>query len=332
MRFILRHQFRNLIIDGHKFYITSLFNQLKDRLEENYPQHTFDVEIDHSYEKYGQGGIFSCMSFSIINPENKEYILISFFDNYKYHFMKHMGWEPKKMKQFLYCGGFNFLDYFKYVETSKNNTDLEFPDDIESVYQSFFYGPYFDCCFDNIKELYDNRNNIEKTNSLFFRGWMWDFRKKMVENIDRSDIIIIDKNVNKQNLTYLDYLKESTTYSACLSLPGGTEVCNRDIECFGIGVPVIRPLLQVNYPDPLIPNYHYINCYHYCDYSNGGHPSYISYEDFKKNLIYTWDTVKDNKKFLDFISKNAREWFERNCTLPTNVDFIFNQINLDKIK
>ena len=112
MRYVIRHQFRSLTTDGNKFYVTNLFNKLKDKLQSTYPQHKFDIELDQSYEKYGQGGTYSCMSFSLINPENKNYILISLFDNWKYHFMTHMGWEPKKMKQFFYTGGFNYLDYF----------------------------------------------------------------------------------------------------------------------------------------------------------------------------------------------------------------------------
>lgn len=316
---------------GHNFYVTSFFNKLKDMLIDKYPEHSFEIVLDDTYEKYGQGGIYSCMSFSIINSGTKEYILISFFDNYKYHFMKHLGWEPKKMKQFIYCGGFNYLDYYNYFKLSKNNPDVEFPNEIESIYKPFFYGPYFDSSYDEMKELYDNNKNVDKKKSLIFRGWMWDFRKKMVEGVSRPDIIIKNKNENNQNLTYLEYLEELTTYTGSLSLPGGTEICNRDIECFAVGVPVIRPLLQVNYPDPLIPNYHYINCYHYCDYSNGGNPEYQSYDDFKINLIRTWDLVKNNEDYLNFISKNARQWFERNSILTNNLKYVFNQIDLKKI-
>jgi hypothetical protein len=332
MRFILRHEFRNIVLDGYKFYVTSFFNNLRQKLIETYPEHTFDIEVDKDYENFGQGGIYSCMSLSILNPENNKYILLSFFDNYKYHFMTHLGWQPKKMAQFFYCGGFNFFDYFSYVKTGNTNLDLEFPDDIEDVYQQFFYGPYFDCCYDKMTELYDNRENNEKINSLFFRGYLWDFRKEMVENIDREDIVIIDKNYNNQNLLYTEYLDELSNYSCALSLPGGTEICNRDIECFGIGVPVIRPFVQTAYPEPLIPNYHYINCYHYCDYSDGGYPNYVSYEDFKKNLINTWDKVKYNKEYLKFVSKNAREWFIRNSTLDKSLEHTFKKINLEKIK
>jgi hypothetical protein len=109
-------------------------------------------------------------------------------------------------------------------------------------------------------------------------------RKLMTDNLNQSDIIIIDKNQDDQNLDYIDYLKEMKKYKAALSLPGGTEICNRDIECFGIGVPVIRPSLQINFEDPLRPNYHYISFYQPCDYTPMGYPSYQSYEDFKKNL------------------------------------------------
>ena len=327
MEFIIRHQFRDLEIGGHKFYVTSLFKKLMDKLKETYSEHTFTIELDDSYEKYGQGGIFSCMSFSIINPITKNYILISLFDNWKYHFMRHLGWEGKKMKQFFYAGGFNFLDYFDFKQISKSNTDLEFPENINEVFNPFFYNPYFDCCYDEITTLYESNN--EKENKMFFRGWMWDFRKEIVEGIDRDDILIFDKNQNNQNLNYISYLKEMKKYLVSLSLPGGTEVCNRDIESFSIGVPVIRPHLQINYPDPLIPNYHYINCYHYCDYSKDGNPKYISHEDFRKNLIYTWDKVKTNKEYLDFISKNARDWFSRNCTIDNNLNFLLSKINLE---
>jgi hypothetical protein len=147
--------------------------------------------------------------------------------------------------------------------------------------------------------------------------------------IDRDDILIFDKNQNNQNLNYISYLKEMKKYLVSLSLPGGTEVCNRDIESFSIGVPVIRPHLQINYPDPLIPNYHYINCYHYCDYSKDGNPKYLSHKDFQENLLRTWDKVKDNKEYLDFISKNARNWFLKNCTIDNNLNFLLSKINLE---
>ena len=65
--------------------------------------------------------------------------------------MSHLGWEANKMKQFFYPGGFNFLDYFNFKEVSKTNRDLIFPKNIDSIYNSFYYGPYFDSCYDEMK-------------------------------------------------------------------------------------------------------------------------------------------------------------------------------------
>jgi len=327
----IRHEFRDIRFGNDEFYVTSFFKKFYEKLKTKYPNHSFTVNNKKEYEKYGQGGIYSCMNFSIINPSNKNYILISFFDNWKYHFMSHLGWEANKMKQFFYPGGFNFLDYYNFKEVSKTNRDLIFPKNMDSIYNSFYYGPYFDSCYNEMKVLYDNKSNIEKINKLYFRGWLWDFRKEMVKNINREDVLIIDKNENNQNLNYGDYLNETSQYTAALSLPGGNEMCNRDIECFGIGVPVIRPTLNIEYSDPLIPNYHYISCYHFCDYSDGGHPKYLSYEDFKKNLLITWDKVKNNKEYLNFVSTNARSWFERNCTVDNNIDHILDKLNLEKL-
>jgi hypothetical protein len=316
-------------LSGFDFYVTNLFKKFFKKLNDTYPEHTFEVQIDSDYEKFGQGGIFSCMSFSIINPETQNYILISLFDNWKYHFMKHMGWNPKKMKKFFYAGGFNYLDYYNFKSKNKFNSDIEFPDNITNVYESFFYNPYFDCCYDFMEEIYKNRK--PKHRKLIFRGWMWESRIKMTDGINRNDIIIIDKNKNNSNLNYSNYLKELSDYVSILSLPGGTEICNRDIESFGIGSPVIRPQLSVNYPDPLIPNYHYISFYNYCDYTENGNPKYIDYDSFKKNLEYTWDLVKNNDEYLNFISQNARNWFVKNCSIENNINYFINKIDLKNL-
>lgn len=330
MRYIIRHQFRDLGSFGYKYYVTNFFKKLYDNLIETYPDHSFEIINNEEYEKYGYGSIYSCMNFSIINPENDNYIVFSFFDNWKYHFMQHLGWKPNKMKKFFYAGGFDYWDYFSYKSTKSYNQDLNFPDDITSVYKPLFYSPYYDCCYDKLEELYKKRKLTTLIPKLFFRGYMWDFRKEMTNHLSNNeDILIIDKNETGKNLDYLDYLTEISEYSASLSLPGGTEICNRDIECFGLGIPVIRPFLQVNYDDPLISNYHYINCYHSCDYSDSGYPKYLSTQDFQNNLLYTWNKIKNNTEYLSFISDNARSWFVRHCTSEQNIKYVLNNLNLE---
>jgi hypothetical protein len=330
MKYIIRHEFRDISSFGYKYYVTNFFQKLYDNLIKTYPNHSFEIINNQEYEKYGYGSIYSCMNFSIINPENDNYIVLSFFDNWKYHFMQHLGWKPHKMKKFFYAGGFDYWDYFSYKSTKSYNQDLNFPNNIQSVYKSLFYSPYYDCCYDEIETLYNQRKSNKLISKLFFRGYMWDFRKEMTNNLlNHQNILIIDKNESGNNLDYSNYLKEMSEYSACLSLPGGTEVCNRDIECFGLGIPVIRPFLQVNYNDPLISNYHYINCYHSCDYSDSGYPKYLSTQDFQNNVLYTWEKIKNNTEYLSFISDNARSWFAKNCSANQNVAYVLNNLDLE---
>ena len=321
----IRHQFRDL----GDYYVTNFFQSLYSCLKRKYPDIKFVVRNQKKYENNGYGSIYSCMNFSIINPKTSKYIVISLFDNWKYHFMRHLGWKPNKMVQFFYAGGFNFFDYFHFKMLEKNNPDVDLPLNITEIYKSFYYSPFSDRHEDLQKELYKSRNTKETKPILYFRGYMWDFRKDMVARIKDSSILIIDKNKKTKNLLdYSEYLKDISMYRCALSLPGGTEICNRDIECFGIGVPVIRPHLDINYPEPLIPNYHYISCYHDCKYLHGS-PEYVDPKEFKKYLIYYWEKVKDNFEYLDFISHNAREWYVKNCTLDQNIKHLLKNIDLE---
>lgn len=323
MKLIIRHLFRDL----DKYYVTNFFNILYNTIQQYYPQYSFEIFNDKKYENNGYGGLYSCMNFSILNPETEKYILLSFFDNWKYLFMQHMGWKPSKMTQFFYAGGFNYADYFNFRNHQKDNPDLDIPLNIDHLYNSFFYGPYYTGYDHEVNNLYrkSSKNSIP---ILTFRGYMWDFRQLMVQDLfEDQSINIVDKNTGNNALQYIDYLKDLTKYRCALSLPGGTEICNRDIECFSVGVPVIRPLISTAYPDPLIPNYHYISCYDNCKYWDGN-PSYLSYVDFQRSLIECWHRVKDNIDYLDFIAKNAREWYLRNSIIDNNIKYTISKIDL----
>jgi hypothetical protein len=323
----VRHQFRDL----GSYYVTRFFQEIYNILNIKYSnKYEFIIKNEPKYEQNGYGSIYSCMNFSIINPINNRYILISFFDNWKYHFMQHLGWQPSKMVQFFYPGGFNYLDYFNFKHNEKNNKDINCPLNIESLYKPFFYSTYEDGSLDFISDLFSKRDLKNTIPQLYFKGYLWDFRKKITENINDSSIKVINKHENNNNLNYLEYLKELSQYRCALSLPGGTEVCNRDIECFAIGVPVIRPYLNIEYPDPLISNYHYVSCYINCQYWDGN-PTYLSNKDFSDYTENYWNKIKNNFEYLNFISNNARSWFFKNCTLNNNVNYVLSQIDLEKL-
>ena len=135
MKIIIRHLFRDIT----NFYVTNFFDALYHKLVNKFPQHSFEIINDKSYEHHGYGSIYSCMNFSIINPESGKYIAISFFDNWKYHFMKHLGWDPSNMVQFFYPAGFNYIDYFSFKNDEKHNPDIVCPTNIKNIsYQMIF--------------------------------------------------------------------------------------------------------------------------------------------------------------------------------------------------
>jgi hypothetical protein len=237
------------------------------------------------------------------------------------------------MVQFFYAGSFDFLDFYAYKQLVSYNKDFVFPDNIHDIYKQFFYIPCYDCLYDKLTNLFNTKKIKTINNSLFFRGYLWDSRKLMTKNIINkyNDIIIIDKNTESNNLHYGEFIEEITSYKASLSLPGGTSICHRDIESFAVGTPVFRSLLTTNYPDPLLPNHHYIAFYGLCDYSDEHHPKFVSYKDFQDNLLYWWNKLKNNEEYLNYVSKNAREWFVSHCTMEQNIQYVLSQLDIEKL-
>jgi hypothetical protein len=325
---LIRHEFS----DQGKYYPTTFLTELFDRLEHIYKNiYNFKVVSSPEYEDNGLGSVFSCLNFSIINPYNDKYILISFFDNWRYHFMKHMGWKPEKMIQFFYPGGFNYQEYFYFKHLERDNKDIDCPINIEKIYNSFYYCPHNAGFEDYYTNLYENRYIENTTPELYFRGYMWDFRKDMVRELDDDSIKIIDKNnTEKDNLDYEHYLADSLGYRGVLSLPGGNEMCNRDIEGFAIGTPVFRPTISVQYEDPLISNYHYVSFYDNCKYWDGD-PWYSSHDSFSKSLHDCWYRMKHNVQYLNFVASNARSWYLKNCTFENNMKYLITKLKLDQL-
>lgn len=309
--------------DYGNFYVTKLLNSVVDRIIEKYPTHEFEEFEDKKHSNQGIGTISSPLSFSIWNSSNNKYLVVSCIDNWKMHFMPHLGWKPEKMVKMFYSGGFNYLDYYSFISETKQPIK-------ENFYQPFYYGPYQYNEQQLITDLFNSRKNPEKQ-ELVFRGFLFPFRKTLVEKIDEEEIKIFDRRQGKEsNLDYGLYLKELSKYTAALSLPGASEICNRDIECFAVGTPVIRPLIHTHYEDPLIPDYHYINCYVDCKYYSGN-PGYNNLEDFGKYLKQTWNMVKNKKDYLNFVSTNARNWYVKNCLIENNIEYLINRIKLEDL-
>lgn len=165
--------------------------------------------------------------------------------------------------------------------------------------------------FEQIKEY---RETVSLDKRLHFRGTVYPQLRDTVLILQKkypSDVYI-----GNGRLSFDAYMQEVASFKMTLSMgmsPYSSDVCFRDIEMFGIGIPVIRPQLHVELADPLLPDIHYISCDVELDpytlwTNNSLHAAHIIYEKYK--------SVVDNEEFLQYISSNAREWYLRNIAEP----------------
>ena len=105
-------------------------------------------------------------------------------------------------------------------------------------------------------------------------------------------------------------------------MAGVGELCYRDIECMAVGVPLIRFEYQVEMHEKLIPNFHYISVPYPDDMPrhNDVATDRFALEHHAKMIEQRFLEVIDDTEFLSYISKNAREYYERNLSPKNRVN------------
>jgi hypothetical protein len=197
------------------------------------------------------------------------------------------------------------------------------PSKVKSHAGEFFYKYkpwiYFQSLFDNLDMFYHKRQYIkEKSNTLFFKG---------TSIQDRSFLSHLDKNyvTDFAPTNPNDYFNQLITHKLAISIDGRGEFCYRDVECFGCGVPIIRYEYESILSEPLIPNYHYISIPRPHDmtlYRTGT-------KEHADKFMEKYFEVISNERLLAFISKNAREYYEKNLSLKPSLDKTYSILNLN---
>ncbi len=121
------------------------------------------------------------------------------------------------------------------------------------------------------------------------------------------------------------YVEELLDYKIGVSVGGRGEFCYRDVEYMAMGIPFIRFKFNNEMAAPLIPNVHYISV---------DRPSDIVYDhecgpDHAKLLEKRFLEVKDDVEFLNFISNNARKYYEQYLKLNNCVHHTIKLLELD---
>lgn len=154
----------------------------------------------------------------------------------------------------------------------------------------------------------------KKINNLSFRGFLYGDRNNLFK-LNRLNI------TNEKLLPDSNYFDELTNTKICLSLNGAAEVSHRDIEILSARSVLFRLKLNQNFHNELIPNYHYISF----DYdSNPNKQCDIILDKFEH--------IKNNIDLLEYVSENGYKWYQENATIKSNIDIIYNVININLLK
>ena len=117
-------------------------------------------------------------------------------------------------------------------------------------------------------------------------------------------------------------------FEVAFSVAGRGEICYRDIECMAMGIPLIRFEFTSEFHEPLIPNYHYISVKRPDDLKDWMNLDRNGLQHHADMITKKFLEVKDDKEFLNFISRNAREYYEKYLSPESSVEYTLKLLEL----
>lgn len=287
----------NFFWDKFTYFLKEHFEVEENRFFENAHKERFPVSL---IKGTSDNFLLLECEYVIENLENGEFVILSVSDDLSHATLN------EKSNPFL-----------KKVLISQFLPKKIFDHVGEYMYK---YSPwtYFQASMLELNQYYEKRQNTQLFNDkLYFKGTSLEDRK-ILEHISKD--LITDFRVTAPS----QYFEDIITHKIALSVDGRGEFCYRDIECFGIGVPILRFEYLSQFYSPLIPNYHYISIPrpHDMDLYRLGNESHA------KLLEQRYHEVINDNDFLNFISKNAKEYYDKNLTLESKIKKTFDLLNL----
>jgi len=149
------------------------------------------------------------------------------------------------------------------------------------------------------------RNAERRHGGLYFRGATRGIRESIL-----SCLRGIVCNANRR-LPVDEYYRDSAAARIGLALPGNANVCHREIEYFGIGIPTVMPTLKNSFHEPLIPNVHYI--------AVDVNTTQDSARTVAREIRRAYERCRDDESLLVSVTQNAMAWYERNVRFPGSI-------------
>ncbi len=263
----------------------------------------------------------------IENPKTQKYILVSYGD--KMLDLTRAEWDLE-----------NCVEIFSSIGNHQDDVEYKKQTIVKHTPISYVCGSYQNEKM--LNEMYSERMQSGEERAypdkLSFRGQLYLFRRHLYYdkrfNIT-GELLELDKNgetavIESSRLPEAKYLRELDSRAINLSLNGTGEICFRDMEILGLGSALLRLKLVTEFHNKLIPDYHYI-AVDFDDIEQGATGYELYCDRVAQRILEKFNEVKEDKDFIDFISKNGRKWYEENGTVERNGKIAADLIDLRKI-
>ncbi len=141
----------------------------------------------------------------------------------------------------------------------------------QTIIPALYPESVWDLGLNNFDQIQSYRNSINLDPRLYWRGSLYNIGapnnylgvRKAIEllpsKLDNSKL-----HFGSNPIPFDNYISEALNFKLVLSIGGGGgaicgDLCFRDLDMFGLGIPIIRPKYITELSDPLIPDYHYIS-------------------------------------------------------------------------
>lgn len=264
----------------------------------------FDWDKDKNYDKFKNSNV-SSMMLIIENVDNRNYFVVSYWDKGYYEINAWYDYEDKCLGVFSSNGmHLEDLNYtpapINYTPTSLMTCSLPTEKVIDELYYRHLKN--------NIREI-PNKLNFNCLVPYLFRTYLLEHDSRFQININYNNYIEFTENLNK--------------YSINMDINSVTEPSCRTAQILGLGSVLLRPKLKVKSHNELIGDYHYAEVE--CD-------NLSDYKLLADAYIDKFEKIKNDKEYLDFLSKNGRKYYEENCTVESHVRIMTDLIDLNKLK
>jgi len=255
---------------------------------------------------FGPSSVYGGHFMRIENPKTKKFLLVSYWDKARNVFETECGFDiPNLLELYTSIGIHGESDVtYDLCDPLIQYTPISY------CHETPMWDEYVE---ENFKKQI-NKNIPEKPK---FRAFPYEFRKYLLDD-KRFNCI----DARYERLGQKEYAAELNEDLINLALNAKGEISYREIGILGLGNVMLRTKYKVKFKNPLIPEFHY-SAVEIDDFSN--------FEKLADAFLYKYNKIKNDKEYLDFISKNAREWYLNNGTNDKNAQILFETINIDKL-